>query len=290
MEKSLSSRLTHVLSRIVPSLVVVSSCSLLFVSPQLGYAAPAPSTHAVTPSKPPAIAYATKKIGAFSFPLLTRLPNKRVLRQVNAQLTKLAKSLACGSDETLTDLRQQALTDAVGQNQTPPLTRQRLARMNRQQIIHALNWDSSVEATTTYATPDLLSVQVNYDSYCGGAHPDSGDVSVTYDLRTGTSIPLTGLFTNFEKDKSTLTDRLIAKYKEITSAADNGDECLTALTNDVAFEDNSYYLGADHRVHVVTSGFPHALQACSEDLSLTKDDLNGLYAKGSVLDRFFTAH
>jgi hypothetical protein len=51
-----------------------------------------------------------------------------------------------------------------------------------------------VDYNVLLATDDLVSVELAYDSYAGGAHPDSSYDAVTYDLRADRELKLEDVF------------------------------------------------------------------------------------------------
>ena len=149
----------------------------------------------------------------------------------------MAKGFTCIGDGTLKDFRDRAFIDQDGTDH--PLTRQQLEHMNEQQVMTALGWNTDVTAHVTYFDQNLLSIEIGYDSYCGGAHPEDGDASVVYDLKTGNAVPWQDLFTHFEQIKPRLMHIYAARYQTIRGTEDS--DCITAVNEaDIAY--TSYYL------------------------------------------------
>ncbi|MCA1630914.1 MAG: RsiV family protein [Acidobacteria bacterium] len=71
------------------------------------------------------------------------------------------------------------------------------------------------------ATEDLVSVEIVYDSYAGGAHPSSGYDAVTYDLRADRELELEDIFkpdSGYEKAVAAHCDRDIRRRAGVLEA------------------------------------------------------------------------
>lgn len=173
------------------------------------------------------------------YPRLTRFPDAAVMARVNADLAAKEKANAADYKECLSDLH-----DSGGKPDGD-------------------TW--SVSVSVTYLSAHFLSVGVTSSSYCGGAYPNNGiETPVTYDLSTGSAIDWKTAF-----KPGFLTDRLNALYR--AAYPKNADaECRKLVRDQPPFgiaDDAIFRIDAGKGL-VVLPDFPHAVQACAQEVPL----------------------
>lgn len=193
-------------------------------------------------------------------PRLIRFHNFAIQDKVNRQLDSLADSLFCEDQGASTSLPE---------------------------------YFESV-AKVTYAADDILSVSVHASYYCGGPYPtNDSNLSVTYDLRTGSPVPFEGLFADYQRNAAEIVRAL---YPEKVARAENwaatgqeesGESCDDApslFSIDSLLESGfSYVLAPDGLV--VQPNFPHAAEACAETATVPYERLRRFAAPQGILTR-----
>ena len=113
----------------------------------------------------------------------------------------------------------------------------------------------------------LLMVRTEFDWYCGGPHPSSGNSSLFFDLRTGDLVMLQDLLERGKKAE--FVDRYLER------ASPPSAECAPLRARsallETAFEFVPRASGAS-----VFPVFPYALQACAHSAVFTWEELAGL--------------
>lgn len=133
--------------------------------------------------------------------------------------------------------------------------------------VKSLTFDFRARVTVTRGA--LLGVTVEYDSYCGGAHPNSGTSSLFFDLRTGAAVDLDRLVK--QGRKPTLVDRYIARVGAVDG------ECAELLAP-ASLQDTTFDFLPNEVGARVIPVLPYAMRACAGLASLSWAEL------GEVLD------
>jgi hypothetical protein len=189
-----------------------------------------------------------------SLPFLTRFPDAAVLKKVNDAIRGQVTGARCDPKE-----------DWPG-------------------------WpdDHQVAWSVTYASPELLSVSIVHESFCGGAYPNAENSSVTFDLKTGAVLELADLFRDFDKDGRAILEILFGA--EIKAA---DESCRGILTLDTA-EDAPFpgllnasfvFSLSKDTLTVERIGLPHVVQGCGPRVSAPLSSLRRFAAPGGVIVR-----
>ena len=199
-----------------------------------------------TSSTSATLSYQTKNGAA-----ITYYPNKEVMYAVNNQLKQEQYDLSC---------------DAVDNPE-------------------ALGWSSTMNSEVTYADRDIFSVHTTYEMDCGGAHPNAGDASVTFDLKTGKEIPLRALFKDITKNQAALGAIVKSAYsteyeRDSNEAVDF--ECVDSIDpSELAFA--TYFI--DQGTLKIVPSLPHVVEACSEDIPIPLEKIEAFINQKSILSR-----
>ncbi len=153
------------------------------------------------------------------------------------------------------------------------------------------DWAHSVEVT--FAGPHYLNYVAYDDYYCAGAaHPDNQQSSTLYDLTTGATanwrdlLPAALVANEYPGNEGAqnrigsdgLTNLYLAKY-----SADADEDCKSVVREsvlDFIFQLNS----TEHAVMMVPAYLPHAVQACTESVAISLDELRSLGAAPDLID------
>lgn len=173
------------------------------------------------------------------YPRLTRFPDTMIMARVNADLAAKEKANAADYKQCLSDLRDAG---------------------------HKPDKDSwAVDVSVSYLSAHFLSVGVTSSNYCGGAYPNNGiQAPVTFDLSTGREIDWKAAFKS-----GFFTGRLEKLYR--AAYPKNADaDCRDFVREQPPFaipEDAIFRLETGKGL-VVLPGFPHAMQACAQEVTL----------------------
>ena len=126
-------------------------------------------------------------------------------KAARAALTSKLAAFTHEAAEALKDEQQQARESqpADGATTTKPAD------------LPAHSFDGGYEVV--YASPDLVSVQFNYSTYLGGAHPNHFSLAFNYDLKRSTEIKLPELFTPQANYLKVLSDYCVKELKKLST-------------------------------------------------------------------------
>jgi hypothetical protein len=160
------------------------------------------------------------------------------------------------------------------------------------------SWDRTVTAPMT--GPGYLTLIAADELDCGGAHPDTGQMVLVYDLQTGHPVNWSRLLPPDLAVKVALDDaadgskigtvtspKLLALYKADYPARDDRAECLDAIGN------GPFVLWPDAKAHgleVAPSSLPHVMAACGETVTLSVATLRRLGVDARLTDAIDAAH
>lgn len=192
-------------------------------------------------------------------PRLSRFRNTAVQEKVNRELDSLAGSLLC-EDRPVVDI--------------------------------PVYFKAATQVT--YAADDVLSVSVHASYYCGGPYPtNDANLSVTYDLKTGSAVSFEELFTDYQRDAAEIVRALyperIARAEKLVAAGhtepgENCDDDPFIFSIDHLLESGfSYALSNDGLI--VQPNFPHVIEACAEVLTVPFERILDFAASNGILAR-----
>ena len=144
---------------------------------------------------------------------------------------------------------------------------------------------TSIEVT--HVSRRFLSINVNQNTDCGGAHPSSGASPVTLDLTHGTEVDWKTMFkpgflsATDPKTFDTRQGKLAALYRAHYAKIRKGDkDCLDAI-HDENFLDVVLWL--DKNGLTANPQLPHVTQACDEDVAFSPAELAPYIADPNLL-------
>jgi len=191
------------------------------------------------------------------FPRLTHYRDKRIMQLVNRQIDELTKEFGC-------------------QDGGPS------------------NSDSyEVQSRVEYAAKDIFSIYASGSWYCGGPYPtNDANMSVTFDLKTGTKVEFVNLFKNYEGDKDKIlrtvfakqveqSERLIATGRPVENTCE-GDPELFSMEHLMG---SSYSYNFSQAGVVVQPDWPHVIEACAERVTVPYEKLREFAAPDGILAR-----
>lgn len=185
------------------------------------------------------------------FPHLTKLPNAKVMAKINAVIAKKEADERQGAADCLANVKE------AGQK---PST---------------ASYDIAVKITYLSARYLSLTDRVEYD--CAGAHPDSVESVLTFDLTTGAEVDLMAAF----KPEFDFANVYAARYR-MPSAKDDDADCRGWSTGDAGgLGEMRPYLDAKIGM-VISLETAHVVAACADDLNLKLADLQK-YLKDQAL-------
>lgn len=132
---------------------------------------------------------------------------------------------------------------------------------------HGVDGELEVALAPTLITPRWLGAALTEADECGGAHPNSGTVPVTFDRATGAAVKLHDWLSDAAVDRSeasgdlTPTVRPAFRRLIIAQAGDVEPECRDALS-----EQEFWDIGLDRRGLTFRPELPHVTQVCADDV------------------------
>jgi hypothetical protein len=189
------------------------------------------------------------------FPRLTRLGDRRVMREVNRQIDELTGQFGC---------------DEGGRNSY-----------------------YRVRSRVEYAEKDIFSIYASAEYYCNTAYPtNDANSSLTFDLRTGKQVSFEELFRNYEADKREIlrtifaaqvsrSEKLAASGKPREESCE-GDPELFSLDR---LEGSSFSFNFSKAGLRVQPEWPHVIEACAEIVTVPYAKLTKFAAPDGLLMR-----
>ena len=160
------------------------------------------------------------------------------------------------------------------------------------------SWERTVTAPMT--GPFYLSLIAADYLDCGGAHPDTGQLVLVYDLQTGRPVNWTRLLppdlaatvalddaADGTKIGTVTSPKLLALYKAGYPAGEDRVTCLDAIG------DGPFVLWPDAKARgldVAPSSLPHVMAACGEIVTIPVADLRHLGVDTRLTDAIDAAH
>jgi hypothetical protein len=173
------------------------------------------------------------------WPRLTQFPDAQVMARVNAAIAAKEKQNAADHKECLSDLHD------PGEKPDDE------------------TWSLTVKVG--YITERYLSLEVTSSSYCGGAYPNNGvEAPLTFDLKTGRELDWNKAF------KPGFVPDGLTKLYRAAYPRDADHECRKLVAQDAPFEsaDDAIFRLQAGKGLMVLPEFPHATQACAEEVAL----------------------
>lgn len=130
---------------------------------------------------------------------------------------------------------------------------------------HGSDGDLDATLAPTLITPRWLGAALNQDDECGGAHPNSGTVPITFDRSTGATVDLHSWLSDAAIDRSAATADLPPTVRPtfrrliMAAAGDIEPDCRDALA-----EEEFWDIGLDRRGLTFRAELPHVNQACAD--------------------------
>lgn len=168
-------------------------------------------------------------------------------------------------------------------------------------------WERFVDAPMM--GPRFITVTVSDDLYCGGTHPDTARMTVSYDLLTGKRIDWTGLlpptlFQPLQKTTSAfdfdftvsrsprllswLRDKIVRDLKAEDQAW--WEDCKTSYS-DADVPALAISIDAKHEgLSIQTISLPHVIQACTSTEVMSVAELQAMGASPDLIAAIQTAH
>jgi hypothetical protein len=200
------------------------------------------------------ITYANKTIRrtGISFPYLTHFRDPKILARVNALIDKRTRDFGCDASCKTGYFR--------------------------------------VRSKVTYADGDVFSIYASASYDCCGPYPtNDSNISQSYDLRSGELVKFENLFDNYDKNKEEILKIIfasrIARAEKVQSSGKSADtdcDSLYALDN-LGDSQFSYNLSKDYLQ--VQPDWPHAVEACSEIVSVPYSKLRKFQRPNGLLSR-----
>ena len=191
------------------------------------------------------------------FPRLTFYANAKVMKEVNRQIDEVTSEFGCEATE----------------------------RSKKGNFFE-------VESRVEYSARQIFSVYVLESFFCGGMYPTGYNNSLTFDLKTGELIDFEELFQDYERNETEILRVIFAKQikrseKIATSGKKegtcDGDPDIYSLEN---LEDSVFAFNfSAEGLRVQPSGWPHAIEACAERVTVPYDKLRKFAAPGGLLAR-----
>ena len=165
------------------------------------------------------------------------------------------------------------------------------------------DWERTVETPMT--GPGYISYVISDGTYCGGAHPSFGTVSIVYDLRSGAPVDWTQLLPPSLTGKVALVEgsdgtkmvtlsskRLYALFLAGYDKARGDDpDCKGAVRDQGASEPPGMMAWLDAKVGGLAVQFdlPHVVQSCADPVIIPLATLRAEGGKPALLDALAAA-
>ena len=156
------------------------------------------------------------------------------------------------------------------------------------------DWSRKVQVTMV--DPRFLSVVESEDYDCGGAHPDSGQMALVFDMTTGSpvnwvlQVPKSAgasAYTDNTMDGSKMGALILPALRPMAVAA-AVDDCKEAFSDAQSFQ---IWLDAKRGTVVAQAfGLPHAGAECAQEINLTIDQARKMGFSETILIALEQAH
>ncbi len=208
------------------------------------------------------VAYAFVRLGDLKVPQIKTFSSPEIQNIVNTDIRKYYDENSCVDIYSIEELRDQLkIRQTYADNK---LTDAELQKLTKDDLIERLDFYYATDSEVTFASKDILSVHVSSSSYCGGAHPNNEDISITYDLKTGERVELIDLFKSFGSDKDALSKIIKVQDTDPRASKNDVEECAAILPMYLT-GDNLQYASfhlSDEGLIIVPS-LPHAAYVCT---------------------------
>lgn len=140
---------------------------------------------------------------------------------------------------------------------------------------------SNRTSKVTRLDSDVVSIQINYDLFCGGAYPDYGITSSLFDLNTGRQVD----FRRDSKSEELWHAIVQARLKAgMPTGADLGD-CEEYYKENARDGFSFKALAIKAKTIEIQTDYPHAIQACDFSVEIPLKDLLPIAKRGTLLER-----
>jgi hypothetical protein len=148
-----------------------------------------------------------------------------------------------------------------------------------------------VRSRVEYADNKLFSIYATAAYYCGGPYPtNDSNVSLTFDLRTGSLVEFEDLFANYERDREQIlktifarqiaaSERLVASGKSREESCE-GDPELYSLEH---LKNSEYAFNLSRAGLRIQPLWPHAIESCATLTAVSYGSLAKFAAAGGIL-------
>jgi hypothetical protein len=213
-----------------------------------------------------------------AWPLIVN-PDTPAAKRVNETLTRLNRSLAqalrdCDADYLRS---QKVLGHLVGSHDQ-------------------MSTDWSRKIDVTMEGPRFLSLVASDEIFCGGAHPDGGQMAMVFDMSIGAPVNWTELvaksagaspYAGTAWDGTTVGALVLPALQKMNAASADA-ECKDAFQNPQPF---LIWPDAKHETLVAQPfDLPHVVQACANEIQLTMDQARKLGFDEVLLSAIQQAH
>lgn len=197
-------------------------------------------------------------------------------------------------NETLTNLNQRlqhALNDCDASYQE---SLKQMGDGAKNQDPVSKDWSRKVEVTMR--GPRFLSLLATDSSFCAGAHPNSGQVAMVFDMNTGAPVNWTAMVTSTagataykgtSMDGSTVGALVLPGLKTMAVAAADAD------CKDAFLDSQPFLIWPDAQQGTLVAqpfDLPHVVEACANEINLTRDQSRKLGFDESLLGAIEQAH
>jgi hypothetical protein len=156
------------------------------------------------------------------------------------------------------------------------------------------DWSRKVQVTML--DPRYLSLVEREDTYCGGAHPDSGQMALVFDMTTGSPVNWVAQLpasakaasaSDYSSDGSTVGALVLPALLPMTIAAADAD-CKEVFSDGQSFQ---IWLDAKRGTLVAQPfGMVHAVSACAQEINLTIEQARKMGFSEKILEALEQAH
>lgn len=227
-----------------------------------------------------------------TLPRLENYPDKAIQDKVNAKIASIESGFdnpCIDPNADLNDLRQEwkdaeEYSEVDGYKPVGDVD-----HMSYEEIKNKFYKDAlQVQSKIVKNSDDVFSIQMYVFVGCPHtAHPDVGDMSITFDLKTGEIVPIEDLFVNYKRD---IRKILRVAYKDSPDFLKPIDGCSAV---EGFFDENGKEGSEDLYFNYTLSGkdivfnqdVPYAAQACAEPQSVPISKLKAYIKPNGILSR-----
>lgn len=236
-----------------------------------------PVSQYVAPSYTTETIFDDKDEGSTSIVALTKADSNAVFERINQQIRKRLLKDFC-FDDPKSAYAADALRSTYLNMQQVRDTRIPRAVIEswpyetiRQHLISDFYFYQFIAPTVVFAEQGILSIQVSYEVYCGGAHPNHGLFGMNFDLKSGQDLSFKDIIYNYESNKKVVEEIVFTYAAQVSPPlSDGGCDYVKDFRGDSLLSADYFeYVVSKTGLTMLSFGYPHAMGNCEPSGTIT---------------------